>query len=64
MPQPQPVATTGAESGQGLGWAGPAITDEREATALDFVSDYLFRPDTGTVQRAIAGTKSSVSAAT
>ena len=58
---PQPVATTGVEAGQGLGWLGPPITDEREATALDFVSDYLFRPDTGSVQRAIAATKSSVS---
>jgi predicted Zn-dependent peptidase len=61
VPQPQPVATTGVEPGQGLGWIGPAITAEREATALDFVSDYLFRPDTGVVQRAIAGTKSTLS---
>jgi predicted Zn-dependent peptidase len=59
--QPPPVSTTGVEAGQGLGWVGPAIHDEREATALDFISDYLFRSDTGTVQRAIAGTKSSVS---
>ena len=61
VPQPQPVATTGVEAGQGLGWVGPAIGDEREATALDFVTDYLFRADTGTVQRAVAATKSSVS---
>jgi predicted Zn-dependent peptidase len=59
--QPQPVATQGLEAGQGLGWAGPAIHDEREATALDFISDYLFRADTGTVQRAIAATKANVS---
>ena len=59
--QPQPVATTGAESGQGLGWVGPAIRDEREATALDFISDYLFRSDTGSVQRAVGATKSNVS---
>ncbi len=58
---PQPVATTGVEPGQGLGWVGPPITDEREATALDFVSDYLFRPDTGSVQRAVAATKATVS---
>jgi predicted Zn-dependent peptidase len=61
VPQPEPIATTGVEAGQGLGWIGPAISDEREATALDFVSDYLFRPDTGIVQRAAATTKSSVS---
>jgi predicted Zn-dependent peptidase len=59
--QPQPVATSGAETGQGLGWIGPAIKSEREATALDFISDYLFRPETGVVQRAIAGTKATVS---
>lgn len=59
--QPQPVETTGAEAGQGLGWVGPAITSEREATALDFISDYLFRPDTGVVQRAVATTKATVS---
>jgi zinc protease len=59
--QPQPVATTGVEPGQGLGWIGPAISAEREATALDFVSDYLFRADTGIVQRAAAGTKATLS---
>ncbi len=59
--EPQPVSTTGVEPGQGLGWIGPAITSEREATALDFVSDYLFRPDTGVVQRAITDPKTTVS---
>jgi len=59
--QPQPVATTGIEAGQGLGWAGPPISDEREATALDFISDYLFRSDTGTVQKAVGPTKATVS---
>ncbi len=58
---PAPIETTGVEAGQGLGWIGPAISDEREATALDFISDYLFRPDTGTVQRAVAATKANVS---
>lgn len=61
VPQPQPIATTGVETGQGLGWVGPAISAEREATALDFISDYLFRSDTGMVQRAVAATKSTVS---
>ncbi len=58
---PAPVETTGTEAGQGLGWIGPAIASEREATALDFVSDYLFRADTGMVQKLIATTKASVS---
>jgi len=35
------------ESGGGLGWVGPSIGDERAATALDFLADYLFRPGTG-----------------
>lgn len=59
--QPLPVSTTGSEPGVGLGWSGPAITDEREATALDFVADYLFHTDTGIVQRAIGPTKATVS---
>jgi predicted Zn-dependent peptidase len=52
--QPAPVATS-APSGPalGLGWLGPAIADEREATALDFLTDYLFRPEYGTVARAL-----------
>ncbi len=51
-----PAATTnatGVVSGLGLAWAGPPISDERTATALDFVSDYLFRDDTGVVSRAL-----------
>ncbi len=38
----------------GYGWVGPRIADEREATALDFVADYLFRPDAGLVSRQLA----------
>ncbi len=52
VPAPAPVTTSGPEAGFGLAWAGPPIADEREATALDFVADYLFAPETGTVQRA------------
>jgi len=37
-----------------LGWAGPSITDAKAATALDFVNDYLFRDETGSVQRALS----------
>ena len=53
-----PVQARGAEPGFGLGWAGPPISSEREATAFDFIADYLFYPDTGVVQKAVrnAGT--------
>jgi predicted Zn-dependent peptidase len=49
-----PVAQTFAQPAGGLGWAGPPILDERAATAMDFISDYLFRPQTGTVASEIA----------
>ncbi len=53
-PHPSPVATSApGGAGIGLGWIGPAIADEREATALDFLTDYLFRPDFGVVARAL-----------
>lgn len=51
-----PVTATAPEPGFGLGWAGPSIADEREATAFDFIADYLFYPDTGAVQAAVAAT--------
>lgn len=38
--------------GMGLAWTGPRIADARAATAMDFISDYLFDPDGGTVTRA------------
>jgi predicted Zn-dependent peptidase len=55
-----PVQARGVEAGFGLGWAGPPISDEREATAFDFIADYLFYPDTGVVQKAVRNTGSSV----
>ena len=58
--QPAPVATSDPERGIGLGWTGPPIADEREATALDFATDYLFRADTGTVQKAVIPTRAAV----
>lgn len=45
----QQVTRTGTLPGFGYAWAGPSIKDERAATALDFVADYLFNPDTGVV---------------
>jgi predicted Zn-dependent peptidase len=48
-----PASTTasGAIDGVGLAWVGPPIADERAATALDFVADYLFREQTGVVSK-------------
>jgi len=45
--------TTGAVDGVGLGWVGPPIADQKAATALDFVADYLFRDQTGVVSKAL-----------
>jgi len=45
--------TTGSVDGVGLAWVGPPISDEKAATALDFVADYLFRERTGVVTKAI-----------
>lgn len=52
-PATAPAAATRAfsEDGVGLGWLGPAIADNKAATAMDFISDYLFRADTGLVAR-------------
>ncbi len=51
----------GAVAGMAFGFAGPPIRDEREATALDFISDYLFDSDRGVVTRQLGDTKTSVS---
>jgi predicted Zn-dependent peptidase len=61
-PAPRTLATAAPEAAQkpfdvpadGYGWAGPRITDERDATALDFITDYLFRSDVGIVSRELA----------
>ncbi len=45
---PQPLAQQGTLPAIGVAWMGPPISDERAATALDFVADYLFRPGSGT----------------
>jgi zinc protease len=49
-----------ADQAFGYAYAGPPITDERAATAMDFISDYLFRADTGLVARQLAHTSVSV----
>jgi predicted Zn-dependent peptidase len=43
------TTTQGEEPGIGIAWLGPPIADERAATALDFVADYLFNSSDGTV---------------
>lgn len=40
-------------SGAGVAWIGPPISDERAATAMDFIADYLFRDGTGVVTKTI-----------
>ena len=50
---PRSATVQGAIDGLGLAWVGPSIADERAATALDFVADYLFREQTGIVWKAV-----------
>ncbi len=53
-PTVAPVTKIAQPAGGGYGWVGPSIAVQREATAMDFIADYLFRPDDGTVTREIA----------
>jgi predicted Zn-dependent peptidase len=41
-------------AGVGLAWVGPPIADERAATAMDFLSDYLTDPTSGALTKAVA----------
>lgn len=61
-PSLQDGAIAGPVDGIGLAWAGPPISDEKAATALDFVNDYLFNEDTGVVQKEIAKMNAASSA--
>jgi predicted Zn-dependent peptidase len=54
---PRSLTKTLYDSGGAYGWIGPPIADERAATAMDFVADYLFRPEFGTVSRRLAETQ-------
>jgi len=51
---PPPVTGPFEETSGGYGWVGPPIANEREATALDFVADYLFNGESGSVTRTLA----------
>ncbi|MBV9332421.1 MAG: insulinase family protein [Candidatus Eremiobacteraeota bacterium] len=55
---PVSATATGSVDGVGLAWIGPPISDEKAATALDFVADYLFRDQTGVVMKALDRAKS------
>jgi predicted Zn-dependent peptidase len=55
-----PLRAPGPEPGFGLGWAGPPIANEREATAFDFIADYLFYPETGVVQKTVRDSGTSL----
>jgi len=39
--------------GLAMGWVGPPISDERAATAMDFLSDYLANPRDGVVSKIV-----------
>jgi predicted Zn-dependent peptidase len=53
VPKPSSSTATGAIDGVGLAWVGPPISDEKAATALDFIADYLFREQTGIVSKTL-----------
>lgn len=44
-----------SSSGVALGWVGPPIADERAATAMDFLSDYLTHPGDGVLSKTVSG---------
>lgn len=59
---PAPVHATFEEPAAGFAWRGPPISDERAATAMDFVADYLFRPDSGVVATELSRTTPAANA--
>jgi predicted Zn-dependent peptidase len=56
--QPANATASGLIGGIGLAWIGPPIDDEKAATALDFVADYLFRDETGVVTKELDRSRS------
>ncbi len=52
-PAPADRTITGDVPGEGFAWVGPPISDQRAATAMDFIADYLFREDTGVISKSI-----------
>jgi predicted Zn-dependent peptidase len=58
--RPADVTQDASVSGLGFAWAGPPIADEKSATAMDFIADYLFDPDRGTLSVAARKNKSTL----
>jgi hypothetical protein len=54
-----PAGTSNGVSAVALGWIGPPISDERAATAMDFLSDYLMRDGYGTCAKAFAASQAN-----
>ncbi|GAC1306071.1 MAG: hypothetical protein NVSMB21_08410 [Vulcanimicrobiaceae bacterium] len=50
----EPVSKVFVQASGGYGWTGPSISDQREATAMDFIADYLFRTEDGVVAKAVS----------
>ncbi len=55
-----PLRRTANVRGTGLGWAGPPIAEEADATAMDFLADALFAPRSGIVQKALGDRRAVV----
>ncbi len=55
---PVSATATGSIDGVGLAWIGPPIADQKAATALDFIADYLFRERTGVVSKGLDRSRS------
>jgi predicted Zn-dependent peptidase len=60
LSSPVTVRRRSNASGTGLGWIGPPIASEADATALDFVADAYFSPRTGIVAKALGARKATV----
>jgi predicted Zn-dependent peptidase len=58
--RPADVTQDASVTGLGFAWTGPPITDEKSATAMDFIADYLFDPDRGTLALAARKNKSTL----
>jgi predicted Zn-dependent peptidase len=58
---PTSATASGLIGGIGLAWVGPPIADEKAASALDFIADYLFRDETGVVTKAVDQSASDAS---
>ena len=55
---PQSLEMLGSANATGFAWVGPGIADEKAATAMDFLSDYLFSDPDGVIVKALAASAS------